>query len=163
MLQRSAPSISPPDAADAEPGLRRNCVSQIGTGALSDRWGRKRPIAAGMWIQAAGIWLIAGCGVITTPYTAWLAGSVLLGFGTALVYPALLAAIGDRAHPAWRASAVGVYRFWRDLGYAVGAVLSGLIADWFGLRAAISVVGILTFVSGVICAIRMTDGQTAPL
>jgi MFS family permease len=82
---------------------------------------------------------------------------VLLGLGTALVYPTLLAAIGDRAHPAWRASAVGVYRLWRDLGYAVGAVVSGVIADRFGLRAAISVVAFLTFASGVMCAIRMIE------
>jgi MFS family permease len=135
-------------------------VSQIGTGALSDRWGRKWPIAAGMWIQALGIWLIAGGGDGASAYGTWLAGTGLLGFGTALVYPALLAAIGDRALPAWRASAVGVYRFWRDLGYAVGAVLSGLIADRFGLRAAISVVGLLTFVSGVICAVRMIEPES---
>lgn len=131
-------------------------VGQIGAGALSDRWGRKWLIAAGMWIQALGLWIMAGAPV-TEPYAAWCGGSVLLGLGTALVYPTLLAAIGDRAHPAWRASAVGVYRLWRDLGYAVGAVLSGVIADRFGLRAAISVVAFLTLASGVMCAIRMIE------
>ena len=131
-------------------------VGQIGAGALSDRWGRKWLIAAGMWIQALGLWIIVGAPV-TEPYAAWAGGSALLGLGTALVYPTLLAAIGDRAHPAWRASAVGVYRLWRDLGYAVGAVLSGVIADRFGLRAAISVVAFLTFASGVMCAIRMIE------
>ncbi|MBI3261902.1 MAG: MFS transporter [Acidobacteria bacterium] len=131
-------------------------VSQIGTGALSDRWGRKWPIAGGMWMQAVGIWLIAGA-VSSNPFAAWIGGSVLLGLGTALVYPTLLAAIGDRAHPGWRASAVGVYRLWRDLGYAVGAVVSGLIADAFGVRSALSVVGALTGMSGVIVAVRMTE------
>ena len=134
-------------------------LTQIGTGALSDRWGRKWPIAGGMWIQALGLWIIAGAPV-TEPYAAWGGGSVLLGLGTALVYPTLLAAIGDRAHPAWRASAVGVYRLWRDLGYAVGAVLSGVIADRFGLRAAISFVGFLTFASGIICAVRIIEPST---
>jgi MFS family permease len=132
-------------------------ISQIGTGALSDRWGRKWPIAGGMVAQAAGLWLIAGAAAITRPYAAWLGGSMLLGLGTALVYPSLLAAIADRAEPAWRASAVGVYRLWRDLGYAVGAVLAGLLADMFGVSAAIAVVGILTLVSGVVVAVRMTE------
>jgi MFS family permease len=135
-------------------------LTQVATGALSDRWGRKWPIAIGMWIQAIGIWSIAGAASFAHPYVAWVTGNVLLGLGTALVYPTLLAAIADRAHPSWRASAVGVYRLWRDLGYAVGAVLSGIIADWFGLRVAISVVGLLTFASGVICAARMTDRES---
>jgi MFS family permease len=134
-------------------------VSQIGTGALSDRWGRKWPIAGGMWIQAIGIWLVASGSNVTQPYVMWLTGTVLLGVGTALVYPALLAAIGDRADPRWRASAVGVYRFWRDMGYAVGAVLSGVLADWLGVGAAITAVGFLTFASGVVVAIRMTGGK----
>jgi MFS family permease len=134
-------------------------LTQIGTGALSDRWGRKWPIAGGMWMQAVGLWIIASA-PMTEPYAAWCGGSVLLGLGTALVYPTLLAAIGDRAHPAWRASAVGVYRLWRDLGYAVGAVLSGVIADRFGLQAAISFVAFLTFASGIICAVRMIEPAT---
>jgi MFS family permease len=130
---------------------------QIGTGALSDRWGRKWLIAGGMWIQAIGIWLIAAGSSIARPFGVWLAGSALLGVGTALVYPALLAAIADRADPRWRASAVGVYRFWRDMGYAVGAVVAGVLADAFGLRPAIAFVGALTFVSGVVVAARMTE------
>jgi MFS family permease len=132
-------------------------VSQIATGALSDRWGRKWPIAGGMWVQAIAIWLIAGGSNVTQPFVVWLSGNVLLGIGTALVYPALLAAIGDRADPRWRASAVGVYRFWRDMGYAVGAVLSGMLADRLGIGAAVTAVGFLTFASGVIVAIRMID------
>jgi MFS family permease len=131
-------------------------ISQIGTGALSDRWGRKWPIVGGMAVQAVGIWLIAGAGAMR-PYAAWLGGSVLLGLGTALVYPALLAAIGDRAQPGWRASAVGVYRLWRDLGYAVGAVVAGFLSDVFGVPVAIAVVGLLTLASGVIVAVRMNE------
>jgi MFS family permease len=132
-------------------------VSQIATGALSDRWGRKWPIAVGMWIQAIGIWLVASGSTLTQPFARWLTGSVLLGIGTALVYPALLAAIGDRADPRWRASAVGVYRFWRDMGYAVGAVLSGVLADRLGVEAAITAVAFLTFASGVVVAMRMIE------
>ena len=123
-------------------------VLQVATGALSDHLGRKWLIVIGMWVQAAGILL-----VITAPslvraqsetFLLWIMGSVLLGLGTALVYPTLLAAIGDVVHPAWRASAVGVYRLWRDLGYAIGALLAGVIADFFGLAWAIVVVAILT-------------------
>jgi MFS family permease len=132
-------------------------ISQIGTGALSDRWGRKWPIAGGMLVQAVGLWLIAGTAAVMRPYAPWLAGSILLGIGTALVYPSLLAAIGDRAEPQWRASAVGVYRLWRDLGYAVGAVLAGILADRFGIAAAIAVVGLLTLASGVVVAVRMIE------
>jgi len=132
-------------------------VSQIATGALSDRWGRKWPIVAGMWIQAVGIWIVAGGSKMATPFVAWLTGSVLLGVGTALVYPALLAAIGDRADPRRRASAVGVYRFWRDMGYAVGAVLSGVLADRFGIVSAVTTTGFLTCASRTAFAIRMIE------
>jgi MFS family permease len=136
-------------------------VLQVGTGALSDRLGRKWLIVMGMWVQAAGILL-----VITAPslvlaqsetFLLWIMGSVLLGLGTALVYPTLLAAIGDVVHPTWRASAVGVYRLWRDLGYAIGALLAGIIADLFGLAWAMAVVAILTFISGVVAALRMRE------
>ena len=140
-------------------------VLQIGTGALSDRWGRKLMIVTGMWMQAAGILLVAATPTLASSragsFFLWIIGSVLLGIGTALVYPTLLAAIGDVVHPAWRASAVGVYRLWRDLGYAVGALLSGVVADLFGLTWAIVVVAILTFVSGVIAALRMTETKRA--
>src|SRR5206468_4679827 len=118
---------------------------QVATGLLSDRLGRRGLIAGGMIVQAAGIWLT----VLEPPYAAWLIGAGLQGLGTAMVYPTLLAAIADYAHPAWRASSLGVYRFWRDLGYAVGALLSGLVADLVGLGAAINLVAALTLVSGV--------------
>ncbi len=84
-------------------------------------------------------------------------GAVLLGVGTALVYPTLLAAVGDVAHPSWRASAVGVYRLWRDLGYALGALLAGITADVLGLTAAVLTIAALTFASGVVAAVRMTE------
>ncbi len=121
---------------------------QVVTGPVSDRLGRKGLIAGGMIVQAAGIWLT----VIVPTYAAWLIGAGLQGLGTAMVYPTLLAAIADNAHPAWRASSLGVYRFWRDLGYAVGALLSGLIADLVALGAAIHLVAALTLFSGVAVA-----------
>jgi MFS family permease len=128
-------------------------VVQLATGALSDRTGRKPLIVWGMWIQAAGI------GVVTVVHTfaGFVAGAILLGVGTAMVYPTLLAAIGDVAHPSWRGSAIGVYRLWRDLGYAIGALLAGLTADAFGLSAAMWVVAALTFVSGIVSAVRMRE------
>jgi MFS family permease len=128
-------------------------LSQLFTGALSDRWGRKWLIAGGMWVQALGIWVL----VIGHSLVGWLAGVVLLGFGTAMVYPTLLAAISDVAHPDWRASAVGVYRLWRDGGYAVGALLAGVLADALGIPFAIAAIGGLTFVSGLIVATVMYE------
>jgi MFS family permease len=126
---------------------------QLATGAWSDRVGRKWLIAWGMWVQAAGIAVILLPGGMSLA----LLGSVLLGAGTAMAYPTLLAAIGDVTHPAWRASAVGVYRLWRDLGYAFGALLSGLVADALGIAPAIAVVAALTFASGVVVALRMRE------
>lgn len=123
-------------------------LSQLFTGALSDRWGRKWFIAVGMWVQAVGIGLF----VVGQGFGVWLSGAVLLGLGTALVYPTLLAAVSDVAHPEWRASAVGVYRLWRDGGYAVGALLAGLLADAFGIPVAIAAIGGITFLSGLIVA-----------
>ena len=128
-------------------------LSQLFTGALSDRWGRKWLIAGGMWVQALGIWVL----VIGHSLVGWLAGVVLLGFGTAMVYPTLLAAISDVAHPDWRASAMGVYRLWRDGGYAVGALLAGVLADALGIPFAIAAIGGLTFVSGLIVATVMYE------
>jgi MFS family permease len=128
-------------------------VCQLFTGALSDRVGRKWMIACGMWVQAGGIGLIAAA----SSFSPWITGAVLLGVGTAMVYPTLLAAIGDVAHPSWRASAVGVYRLWRDAGYAFGALLSGIIADLLGVVWAIAAIGALTFVSGLVVAFRMTE------
>jgi MFS family permease len=136
-------------------------ISQIVTGTLSDRWGRKWLIVAGMWVQAIGIFLIAAAPGLahgpTNNFWWWMAGAVLLGAGTALVYPTLLAAIGDVAHPDWRASAVGVYRLWRDLGYAVGAILAGFVADFFGVTWAIVVIGVITLASGIVSAITMSE------
>lgn len=128
-------------------------MSQLATGALSDRVGRKWLIATGMWVQAVGIALIATFWSVA----GFAAGAALLGLGTAMVYPTLLAAIGDVAEPSWRASAVGVYRLWRDLGYAFGALIGGVVADLFGLAAAALVVAILTFASGVVVAVRMSE------
>lgn len=128
-------------------------LAQLVTGALSDRVGRKPLIVWGMWVQAVGIAVTA----LVHTFTGFAAGAVLLGIGTAMVYPTLLAAIGDVAHPSWRGSAVGVYRLWRDLGYAAGALLAGLTADAFGLHAAIWVIAALTFASGVVSAVRMRE------
>lgn len=128
-------------------------ITQILTGALSDRIGRKWLIVCGMWLQAVGIATTA----LTVHFLAFGLGAVALGIGTAMVYPTLLAAIGDVAHPGWRASAVGVYRLWRDLGYAVGALLAGFTADLFGVGAAMWLVAGLTFLSGAIAAVRMGE------
>jgi MFS family permease len=128
-------------------------VAQLATGALSDRFGRKGLIVLGMWAQAGGIFLL----VLTRGFGPWAAAMVLLGLGTALVYPTLLAAVADVAHPAWRASAIGVYRLWRDGGYAVGALLAGVLADVFGVPTAIAGIGLLTFVSGVVVLMRMYE------
>jgi MFS family permease len=132
-------------------------VLQVLTGPLSDRWGRKWLIAGGMIVQAGGIWLTVQVPI----YTAWMIGAVLQGVGTAMVYPTLLAAISDVAHPEWRATAMGAYRFWRDLGYALGALISGVIADLLGMRAAIRVVAVLTLLSGLHVAIRMRETHAA--
>jgi MFS family permease len=128
-------------------------LGQLGTGALSDHVGRKPLITGGMVLQALGIFLM----VITSGFAPWAGGAVLLGLGTAMVYPTLLAAIGDVAHPEWRASSVGVYRLWRDGGYAIGALLAGTVADLLGLRWAIGTVGALTLASGVVVAMVMTE------
>jgi MFS family permease len=126
---------------------------QLWTGALSDRRGRKWMISWGMWIQALALIFIA----LYQGFAVWVAASALLGLGTAMVYPTLLAAMGDVTHPSWRASSVGVYRLWRDSGYAVGALLSGILADLFGIPPAIIAVGALTFLSGLLVAWRMPE------
>ena len=115
--------------------------------------GRKWFIAGGMWVQSIGILVI----VISLGFAGLATGAVLLGAGTAMVYPTLLAAIGDVAHPVWRASAVGVYRLWRDLGYAIGALVAGFTADALGIHAAIWVVAAVTFASGLVVALRMSE------
>ncbi|KUY51961.1 MFS transporter [Burkholderia sp. RF2-non_BP3] len=126
-------------------------VCQVVTGPLSDRWGRKGLIVAGMWVQAAGLLLTA----LTGQFRWWLVASVLLGLGTAMVYPSLIAAVSDASDPHWRARSLSVYRFWRDLGYAIGALSAGLIADRFGFADAILSIAALTFLSGVVVAVVM--------
>jgi MFS family permease len=126
---------------------------QVATGPLSDRWGRKGLIVAGMWVQAGGLFVT----VLGRSFGWWMFGSILLGLGTAMVYPSLIAAVSDNSHPSWRARSLSVYRFWRDLGYAAGALLAGIIADAFGLSWAIGSVGALTFLSGAIVAVSMRE------
>ena len=128
-------------------------ILQVATGPLSDRWGRKGLIVAGMWIQSAGLFLTAA----TRQFEWWLAGSLLLGVGTAMVYPSLIAAVSDASHPTWRARSLSVYRFWRDLGYAVGALAAGIIADIFGMAWAIGSIAGLTFLSGMVVALAMRE------
>ena len=135
-------------------------VGQLVTGPLSDRLGRKPFITIGMLVQAVALALVAA----VDTFALWTVAAVLLGAGTAMVYPTLLAAIGDVAHPTWRARAVGVYRLWRDGGFAVGAVLAGILADLWGLRAAVAAVAAITAASGIVVATRMyeTHPRTTP-
>jgi len=130
-------------------------LSQLATGAWSDRVGRKPLIVAGLWVQAAGIAVLAVAGT----YSGWLLAGLVMGLGTALVYPTLIAAVSDHSHPTWRASGVGVYRFWRDLGYAVGGLLVGVVADLATLEAAILVVATITACSGFVVAARMQEAD----
>jgi len=128
-------------------------LGQLATGPLSDRYGRKPFIVAGMLLQGAALAWIAAA----TSFTAWALAAVLLGVGTALVYPTLLAVVGDVAHPAWRARAVGVYRLWRDGGFAIGALLAGILADVYGIRTATAAIAALTAASGLLVWIRMYE------
>lgn len=132
-------------------------IAQLLTGAISDRYGRKILISSGMMLQAVSL----ACIAITDSFASWLMASILLGVGTAMVYPTLLAAIGDVAHPSWRGAAVGVYRLWRDSGYVVGALLAGVLADRFGIPAAVLAVAAVTFLSGVAVALRMPETNRA--
>jgi MFS family permease len=131
-------------------------VGQLATGVLSDRWGRKHFIDIGMLVQAIALAIIAVAGT----FAAWAAAAMLLGAGTAMVYPTLLAVIGDVAHPNWRGRAVGIYRVWRDAGYAVGALMGGIVADLWGLRAAVWVAAALSAASGLVVAARMYETHT---
>ena len=128
-------------------------VAQLATGALSDRVGRRGLIASGMAVQSIGIAVVA----VGSTFFTFASGSVLLGLGTAMVYPTMLAAIGDAAHPAWRGGAIGVYRLWRDLGYAGGALLAGMLAKHFGAATAALAIAGLTLASGAVVAFRMTQ------
>ncbi len=128
-------------------------IFQLFTGHLSDVFGRKWLIVWGMWIQAIGIALTA----LSTSFLYFGFAGVLLGLGTAMVYPTLLATIGDVAHPSWRASSVGIYRLWRDSGYAIGAITSGVIADIYGIHSAIWSIAVLTFFSGLVTAMRQEE------
>lgn len=128
-------------------------VVQLFTGYLSDVYGRKWLIVWGMWIQAVGIAITA----LSSEFLGFAISGLLLGIGTAMVYPTLLATIGDVAHPKWRASAVGIYRLWRDSGYAIGAIMAGIVADFFGLHAAIWLVAAITFISGLIVLMRQVE------
>jgi len=128
-------------------------LGQLLTGPLSDRLGRKPLITAGMLVQAVAL---AGTAVAGS-FLPWAACAILFGVGTAMVYPTLLAAISDVAHPSWRATAVGVYRLWRDTGFAVGALLAGVVADLAGLEAAVWVIAALTAASGLVVAVRMYE------
>lgn len=126
---------------------------QLFTGALSDRIGRKWLIASGMWVQAFSLWWI----LFVDIYALWIVGALLLGIGTAMVYPTFAAAISDVVHPEWRASSMGVFRFWRDSGYAFGALLAGLLADMLNISWAIGLVAILPLLAGVVIATRMKE------
>jgi MFS family permease len=136
-------------------------AGMIATGHLADRIGRKPPIVAGMLIQAAGLAVITAG--ISHALPAGLSGAFLLGTGTALVYPSLLAAVSDATHPAWRAAALGVYRFWRDAGYAIGALIGGITAVLASLDAAIGVAAVLTAVSGILAWAFMRETHPRPV
>jgi MFS family permease len=126
---------------------------QLFTGVLSDKIGRKKLITYGMWTQAFALWFI----LFVHSFSLWMLGAIVLGLGTAMVYPTLQAAISDVAAPHWRASSMGVYRFWRDSGYAFGALLAGIIADLLGVRWAIGLVALLPFIAGIVSSLRMTE------
>ena len=128
-------------------------IAQLGTGALSDVIGRRGLIVGGMFTQAAALAVIA-----TAPeFGPALVAMCVLGLGTAMVYPTLLAVISDVAHPQWRATATGVYRFWRDAGYVFGALIGGVVADRVGIPCAVGVVATLTFGSAVFSLIRLPE------
>jgi MFS family permease len=131
-------------------------ISQLVTGSLSDRMGRKPLITGGLWVQSIGIILL----VLGSGQLSWFLATALMGLGTGMVYPTLLAAVSDVAHPSWRASALGVYRLWRDSGYAFGALVAGILSDMISIQAAILVIAVLTAISGGITAIFLPE--TAP-
>jgi MFS family permease len=134
-------------------------LGQIPTGHLADRIGRKPLIVYGMLVQAGGF--VLALTLLKTPLLAGIASAVALGIGTAMVYPALIASISDHAHPAWRANALGTYRFWRDSGYAVGALIAGILADTLGLNATVIAAALLTAGSGLLAARWITEHHPA--
>ena len=133
------------------------CIGQLFAGAWSDRVGRKPLIVAGMLLQGTALALMAAADT----FALWALGAAFIGVGTALVYPTLIAAVGDVAHPRWRATAVGVYRLWRDTGYVVGALLGGVVADVLDLRSAVRFVAVLSVISGTVVAVRMRSDTHA--
>jgi MFS family permease len=126
---------------------------QLFTGALSDKVGRKKLIVYGMWIQACSLWFL----LFVNSFFLWMVGAAFLGIGTAMVYPTLQAAMGDVAAPRWRASSMGVYRFWRDSGYAFGAFMAGILADRLGVAWAIAIVALIPFLAGMYSRVRMDE------
>ena len=125
-------------------------IGQIFTGHLADTIGRKPLIVAGMLVQAGGF--VLALALLDWPLLAGVSSAIVLGLGTAMVYPALIASISDHAHPAWRANALGTYRFWRDIGYAAGALVAGILAETLGLEATVLAAAALTAVSGLLAA-----------
>ncbi|MDC2960211.1 MFS transporter [Streptomyces gilvifuscus] len=133
-------------------------LGQIPTGHLADRIGRKPLIVTGMFVQAGGF--VLALVLLSRPLAAGLLSAVALGLGTAMVYPALIASVSDHAHPSWRANALGTYRFWRDIGYAAGALVAGVLADAFGLNATVVAAAVLTAASGLLAARWITERHT---
>jgi MFS family permease len=133
-------------------------LGQIPTGHLADRIGRKPLIVGGMFVQAFGF--VLALSLLSWPLLAGITSAIALGIGTAMVYPALIASISDHAHPTWRANALGTYRFWRDIGYAVGALVAGIIADVLNLNATIIAAAVLTALSGLLAAHLINERET---
>ena len=123
-------------------------AGQLLTGPLSDRLGRRGLMTAGMLVQGVALMGVA----VGRSWGAWLLAMIALGIGTALVYPTFLSAVSHHTTPSWRATAIGVYRLWRDLGYVAGAILAGVLADQFGLAVSILTVGVITMLSGLVLA-----------